>query len=122
MSCLSSGCTGTTEFVSDYDAYVSSLQRLAALPVEVFCQGHYSILVGGEEISAFFKQSINETIRFKDRVLELLDEEAGSVDRVIKRLKKERYDVIQGPKQPEAAYLLNLRAQVAHLVGVTWNN
>jgi glyoxylase-like metal-dependent hydrolase (beta-lactamase superfamily II) len=105
----------STEFVSDYDAYVSSLQRLAALPVEVFCQGHYSNLVGREKISAFFKQSMNETIRFKDRVLELLEEEAGSVERVIKRLKTERYDVIQGPKQPEATYLLNLKAQVAHL-------
>lgn len=105
----------STEFVSDYDAYVSSLQRLAALPVEVFCQGHYSNLVGREKISAFFKQSMNETIRFKDRVLELLEEEAGSVERVIKRLKTERYDVIQGPKQPEVTYLLNLKAQVAHL-------
>jgi glyoxylase-like metal-dependent hydrolase (beta-lactamase superfamily II) len=105
----------STEFVFDYDAYVSSLQRLADLPVEVFCQGHYSILVGREEISAFFKQSMNETIRFKDRVLELLDEEAGSTDRVINRLKTERYDLIQGPKQPEIPYLLNLKAQVAHL-------
>ncbi len=105
----------STEFVADYDAYVSSLQRLAALPVEVFCQGHYSVLVGKEEISSFFEQSINETIRFKDRVWEILDEEVGSVDRVIKRVKTEWYDVIQGPKQPEAAYLLNLKAQVAHL-------
>ena len=27
------------EFVSDYDTYLSSLQRLAVLPVEVYCQG-----------------------------------------------------------------------------------
>jgi 2-aminobenzoylacetyl-CoA thioesterase len=111
----------TTEFVSDYDAYVSSLQRLAALPVEVFCQGHYSILVGREEISAFFKQSIDVTICFKDRVLELLDEEDGSIERVIIRVKTERYDVIPGPKQPEVAYLLNLKAQVAHLAA-EWRN
>ena len=71
--------------------------------------------IGREEISAFFRQSINETIRFKVRVLELLDEEDGYIDRVIKRVKTERYDVIPGPKQPEVAYLLNLKAQVAHL-------
>lgn len=105
------------QFVFDYDAYLTSLQRLAALHIEVFCQGHYLNLVGREEISAFFKQSINETICFKDRVLELLDEESGSVDRVIERVKTERYDVFnsQEPRQPEIPYLLNLRAQVAHL-------
>lgn len=41
----------TTEFVSDYDDFLSSLQRLAALPMEVFCQGHNLVLVGREEIN-----------------------------------------------------------------------
>lgn len=111
---LSSGMV-TTEFVFDYDAYLSSLQRLAALPVEVYCQGHQLVLVGREEISAFFKRSISATISFKDRVFELLDAENGSIDHVIPRIKTERYDIIRGPKQPEAAYLLNLKAQVANL-------
>lgn len=105
----------TTEFLFNYDAYVSSLQRLAALPIEVFCQGHQLVLVGREEINAFFKRSISETIRFKGRVFELLDEEGGSLDRVIQRVKAERYDTIQGLKQPEVPYLINLKAQVAHL-------
>lgn len=105
----------STEFVFNYDSYLSSLQRLASLPTEVFCQGHYQHLMGREEISAFFEQSINSTISFKNRVLELLDEEAGSLDHVINRLKTERYDIIQGPRQPEFAYLINLKAQVAHL-------
>jgi glyoxylase-like metal-dependent hydrolase (beta-lactamase superfamily II) len=105
----------TTEFVSNYDAYLSSLQRLAALPIEIYCQGHQLVLVGREEISAFFERSNNETIRFKDRVFELLNEEGGSIDRTIHRLKTERYDVIPGPKQPEATYLLNLKGQVLNL-------
>ncbi|MEA1962142.1 MAG: MBL fold metallo-hydrolase [Bacillota bacterium] len=109
--------TVSTEFVSDYDAYVASLKRLAALPTEVFCQGHYHHLVGTEEISAFFKRSLSETIHFKERVLELLDEESGSIDRVMERVKTERYDVIPGLKQPEVPYLLNLKAQVTHLAG-----
>jgi len=105
----------STEFASDYDAYLSSLQRLADLPVEVFCQGHYGYLLGGEEISSFFEQSIRTTTGFKARVLELLAEEAGSIERVALRIKTERYDIIPEPKQPEPAYLLNLRAQVNHL-------
>lgn len=105
----------STEFVSDYDAYVSSLQRLLALPVEILCLGHDLVLVGREEISAFFERSITATIHFKERILELLDEEGGCEERVIKRVKTKRYDSIPEPKQPEAAYLLNLKAQVANL-------
>ncbi|HWQ74141.1 MAG TPA: MBL fold metallo-hydrolase [Syntrophomonas sp.] len=105
----------STEFVSDYEAYLASLQRLSTLPTEVFCQGHYFILTGQDEISAFFERSISETISFKDRIMELLEEEDGSVERVITRIKAERYDTITVPKQPEVAYLLNLKGQISHL-------
>ncbi|MGE5404433.1 MAG: MBL fold metallo-hydrolase [Candidatus Saccharibacteria bacterium] len=113
--------TVSTEFVSNYDAYLSSLQRLSTLPIEVFCQGHYQHLLGRDEISAFFKRSIYETMHFKTRVLDLLEQENGLIERVIQRVKAERYDMIKGPKQPEGPYLLNLKAQVAHLAA-TRNN
>ncbi|CFX98325.1 Beta-lactamase-like [Syntrophomonas zehnderi OL-4] len=105
----------TTEFVYNYDAYLSSLQRLAALPSDIFCQGHYSILAGREEIKGFLEKSINATIGFKKRVLELLKEENGSIEKVISRAKAEYYDPFPALKQPEDPYLLNLKAKVAHL-------
>ncbi len=105
----------TTEFLSSYDSYVSSLQRIAALPIDIFCQGHQMALVGSEKIKTFLERSINETISFKDRVFELLDEECGAVDRVIQRIKAERYDPIPGMKQPEVPYMINLKAKIAHL-------
>lgn len=105
----------TTEFLSSYDAYVSSLKRIAALPIDIFCQGHQMVLVGSEEIKNFLERSINETISFKDRVYDLLDEECGAEDRVIQRIKAERYDPIPGMKQPEVPYMINLKAKIAHL-------
>ncbi len=107
----------TTEFAYDYDAYLASLLRLAELPAEVFCQGHYYILTGRDEIKTFFDKSIRETTGFKDRVMELLDEENGSVEKVIGRVKAERYDGNLDLRQPEATYMLNLKAKVAHLAG-----
>ena len=109
--------TITTEFAYDYDAYLSSLLRLSALPAEIFCQGHYYILAGRDEISTFFEKSIRETTSFKDRVMELLDEENGSVEKVISRVKTELYDGNLDVKQPEATYMLNLKAKVNHLAG-----
>ena len=105
----------SSEFAADYDLYVSSLKRLLELPVQVFCQGHHSVLAGREEVRNMFLQSLNVTRRYKERIMELLEEEDGQAEAVIKRVKAEMYDVIEGKKQWENAYLLNLKAQVAHL-------
>ncbi len=113
---LSSGDLGT-EFLTDYDLYMSSLQRLSELPVEVLCQGHRYAFIGTEEVRDFFARSISEARLFKTRVYELLDEEGGSKERVILRMKAEQYDTIMTNKQPEDAYILNLTAQVNHLAG-----
>jgi 2-aminobenzoylacetyl-CoA thioesterase len=113
--CLSAAGSIVSEFLTDYDAYFSSLTRLAGLPADVLCQGHRIIHTGAEEVSNFFSRSVSEAIRFKDRVYELLGLEAGSVDQVVRRIKAEQYDVIEGVKQPETAYLINLKAQVSHL-------
>lgn len=105
----------TTEFLSSYESYLASLKRLSALPIDIFCQGHGLVVVGREEINNFLERSISETIRFKDRVLELLDEEGDALERVMRRIKAERYDPIPGVKQSEIPYLINLKAQVTHL-------
>ncbi len=114
-ACLDSQDEIITEFLADYDDYLSSLKRLSNLPVEILCQGHRIVFVGEAEVKAFFSRSVREAIRFKNRVYELLGAEEGDLDRVTRKIKAEKYDTIKGIKQPEAAYLLNLRAQVTHL-------
>jgi len=104
-----------TEFLVDYDAYLASLRRLADLPVEVLCQGHHLVFVGAKEVSTFFARSIRGAESFKEHVYELLDDEGGSVERVVARIKAEQYDANPYVKQIEQAYLLNVRAQVVHL-------
>lgn len=116
------GCmdrTGTfiPEFLIDFDEYMASLRRLAALPTEVLCQGHHFVYVGHDEVQTFFDRSIKAAEDFRERVIQLLDEHAGSVDRVVEQIKGEQYDRNPHVKQPEQAYLLNLRARVTHLAG-----
>ncbi len=113
--CLDRAGQIITEFLVDYDAYLASLKRLAALPVDVLCQGHHFVFVGAQEVSSFFAQSIREAESFKERVYELLDVEGGTVEQVIERIKAEQYDTNPYVKQLEKAYLLNLRAQIDHL-------
>ena len=113
--CLEPAGTIDVEFLVDYDAYLASLKRLRALPADVFTQGHHYVFVGRESVEAFLDRSIEATERFASRVHELLRSEAGDVDRVMRQIKAEQYDPKPGLKQPDDAYLLNLRAQVTHL-------
>jgi hypothetical protein len=49
---------------------------------------------------------------FLNLVETALGEECGDVQKVITRVKASEYDTVQGPKQIEPAYLLNLEAKV----------
>ncbi|MBP1608855.1 MAG: beta-lactamase domain protein [Acidobacteria bacterium] len=112
--CLNSDGSIFVEFLADFDDYLASLKRIAGLQVDVLCQGHRLVFVGRDEVCSFFARSILETEKFKDKVYRLFEEE-DSIDSVISRIKAEDYDVIEGVKQPEIPYLINLRAQVVHL-------
>jgi len=105
-----------TEFLVDFDLYMDSLRRLASLDVDILCQGHHFVLMG-DQVREFLEASIEAAVRFRSEVEELLAENEGSVDRVVELMKVKEYDINPGVKQPEAAYLLNLRARVRHLAG-----
>lgn len=112
-----SGST-STEFAFSYEAYINSIKRLSLLPVDIYCQGHGPVIVGKEEIADFLIRSWKGAIAHKDEILKLLEEEKGSTERVIQRMKAAHYDTVKGPKQPEFTYTLNLTAQVKHLANL----
>jgi len=113
--CLDGADKVIVEFLADYDLYLSSLKRLAELPVEMLCQGHRLVFLGRDEVRAFFDRSIKATTHFKNRVYKLLEAEGSSLENVVMQIKAEQYDTNAEIKQPEVPYLINLRAQVAHL-------
>lgn len=113
------GCRGhtghiITEFLVDYDAYISSLKRLSLLDVKIFCQGHHFVFTG-EDVKKHFAQSIETAENFKNNVESLLKSENGSIEHVVSIIKSREYDTNPGTKQPEQAYLINLSMRVIHL-------
>jgi len=115
----STGCMGNTgriitEFLVDYDEYMKSLKRLASLDIDVLCQGHHLVFTD-EDVKKHFDNSIRAAMEFKEHVEDLLREENGEVERVVSKIKSEEYDTNPLIKQPEQAYLLNLKMRVSHL-------
>ncbi len=110
------GQTGhiVSEFLVDFDAYVRSLELFLSLDIDVFCQGHHFVFVG-DEVRPFLERSVKGAKIFRERVETVLAEEGGDVDRTVHRIKAWEYDPNPGPKQPETAYLLNLRTRIAYL-------
>ena len=113
------GCADITgyavpQFLVDYESYMMGLRRLAALEVEVLCQGHHFVYVGAAA-KDFLARSIESAVQFRQHAETLLAMEGGSVEQVVSLIKAEEYDDKPLPKQPEHAYLLGLNARVKHL-------
>lgn len=103
-----------TEFLVDYQAYLESIDRLSRLEVEIFCPGHGAVYTG-EEARGFFDRSRQAAREFKELVEDSLHLEGKDIQKTIARVKAIEYDPKPGPKQLEAAYLLNIEARVRHL-------
>ncbi len=101
-----------TESLVDFDQYINSLQRLANLEVEVLCFGHYGVYTG-KDAKCYFPRALNYAYFFKNWVNRCLHEENKDIDRVVQRIKAKEYDPLPNPKQPEQAYILNLKAKIS---------
>lgn len=100
-----------SDFLVDYDLYVSSMQKLGRLEIEILCLGHHYVFT---QIDAqrFLKDAMRYCKEFYHMVENMLLKEDGDVHRVMARVKRIEYDGLLSPKQLESAYLLNLEARI----------
>ncbi len=95
----------------DYDMYRTSMEKLAGLQAKVVCLGHRYAFTG-EDAERYLSRAMAFCRDFRDRVVRCWQEEQGDTARVLARLKSFEYDGKPEPKQPEAAYVINLEARV----------
>ena len=95
----------------DYDVYKDSLKALSQLDVEVLCTGHQLIFTG-LDARKHIQWSLNQAADYVAMVERLLREEDGEVERVVARIKAEKWDPKPLPKQPERAYVMNTEIRV----------
>jgi glyoxylase-like metal-dependent hydrolase (beta-lactamase superfamily II) len=100
-----------SEALVDFDQYYESMRRLSEVEYEVLCLGHRQAL-NGQDANNYFQKSMTQCRDFLNLVETSLIEKGGDVQKVIAQIKAIEYDPIQGPKQIEPAYLLNLEAKV----------
>jgi hydroxyacylglutathione hydrolase len=105
------------EFLSSYQDYLDSIERIAALEPDMLCLAHSWVLTGGD-VADFLELTASETARHRGLIQRYLDAGEGDVERTIQVLGHDLYDVKGGIDQARAAYMTNLAAQVRHIAGL----
>jgi hypothetical protein len=85
--------------------------RLSHLDVEVLCLGHLQAFTGADAAN-YLQNSLKSCQEFLQLAEHLLRQADGDVQKAMQKIKELEYDDRKGPKQIEAAYLLNLEARV----------
>jgi glyoxylase-like metal-dependent hydrolase (beta-lactamase superfamily II) len=99
------------EFLSSYEDYAASLEKLAALDTDFLLMAHSYVLTG-DDARGFVLKSIEATKRFKKRIEDLLDRLGGDQEAVVKRIFEEEYVDSNTARQEQRPYLINLQSKV----------
>lgn len=99
------------QFSSSYSDYMTSLEKLAALDMDILALGHRHILTG-DDIGRFLRDSIETTVSFKKSIDGYLDRFNGDREKVVETIFGKIYDETVLMQQDKTSFLLNLRAQV----------
>ncbi len=99
------------EFLSSYHDYVSSLEKLSLLEIDILVLAHAYVLTA-KDAQEFIPRSLEKTKKFKERIQENLKEFSGNQEEVVQRIFREDYQSAQAIEQDERSYLINLAAMV----------
>lgn len=99
------------EFLSSYEEYYASLEKMASLDVKILCLAHGFVYTEDDVIS-FFTKSIKVTEQYKSLLLEYLEKVDGDIEKAIQLITVEEYDKKGTIHQERNAYISNLTAQV----------
>ncbi|HTZ39362.1 MAG TPA: MBL fold metallo-hydrolase [Syntrophales bacterium] len=99
------------EFLASYKDYVASLEKLAALDVEIIMLSHHYVLTD-QDARGYLKKSLERTLVFAERIRRYLAEADGNQESVVKRIFKEDHQDTGDIQQAERPYLINLSAKV----------
>jgi glyoxylase-like metal-dependent hydrolase (beta-lactamase superfamily II) len=99
------------QFLSSYEDYLDSIERVRKRAPKTILLGHHSI-VRQAEVDRFFKAAVADSRAFREMIEQYLIESQMKEEMVVERIQAAEYQTLRGGKQPEAAFLLNLTAQV----------
>lgn len=99
------------DFLSGCAPYLKSLETICSTNARIICPGHYNVIMD-KLAESYLKNLVPACLKFIDLVSAVLDDQNFDLGKTMQIIKSLEYDVLNHPKQPEPAYLLNLEARV----------
>jgi glyoxylase-like metal-dependent hydrolase (beta-lactamase superfamily II) len=106
------------EFLSSYDDYISSLDKLISLQPKIICMGHMWIFTD-EDATGFLQRSLEATPIYRKLIETYLDTANGDIDGAVQSMAKKEYDEKGTIAQPRESYIENLKAQVRQVASIS---
>jgi glyoxylase-like metal-dependent hydrolase (beta-lactamase superfamily II) len=108
-------------FLTSYEDYLNSIQKLKNLKPKMICFGH-GFVITNDDVDIYLENSYENTFQFRKALEGYLEEADGDIKEAVKIiLEKEYPDVKKGPiPQEENAYIANITVQlnlVAKMIG-----
>jgi glyoxylase-like metal-dependent hydrolase (beta-lactamase superfamily II) len=97
-------------FLSSYDDYLSSLEKLKRLEMDLLLLGHFHALTA--DAQSMIPKAIEATKAFGRRIESELKAHGGNQEAVVKKIFQEDYVEKKLINQEERPFLINLTAQV----------
>ncbi len=105
------------EFLSSYNDYLVSLERMISLEPEILCVGHGWVFTG-EDVSPFLRTSHAATFEYRKLIECYLDSAGSDIEKAVEMMTRKEYDEKGTIFQERNAYITNLSAQVRHIAGL----
>lgn len=99
------------EFLSSYDDYVSSLDKIIRLQPKLIGMAHLWVFTD-DDATGFLQRSREATPKYRKLIETYLDAVNGNIADAVKSMSKKEYDEKGTIVQPREAYIQNLKAQV----------
>jgi glyoxylase-like metal-dependent hydrolase (beta-lactamase superfamily II) len=99
------------QFLATDQDYLSSLEKLRRLDINILIMAHLNILTG-DQVPHHLSRSIQATVEFRRRIEKELAATNGSQQAVVERISREDYEEKKIILQEKRPYLINLTAQV----------
>ncbi len=99
------------EFLSSYEEYLASLQKLSRWEIDILMMAHIQVLTG-EEARGYIEKSLAATLSFRERIEDALQRSQGNQDVVIQEIFQEDYLRKKASIQDPEPYRINLTAKV----------
>jgi 2-aminobenzoylacetyl-CoA thioesterase len=105
------------EFLSSYEDYIASIDKMIALAPAMICFGHGWVFTGSDA-TEFLRKSRAATFVYRELIERYIREAGGAIEPAIETMARKEYDEKGTIYQERNAYVTNLTAQVKHIAGL----